>query len=392
MKRFIIPFIILVVLLGAGYLIQQNPPPIERGGPPPGPQTIVEVAPVSPRDYQINVNSYGTVQPRTQSVLVAQVSGQVVGVKPNFRPGGFFSQGDTLITIDPRDYEADVKIAEATLMDALQAEAQEVARSDQAKIDWARLGGANEKPSELVLRKPQLEASRARVKSARAGLTKSKLDFERTTVTAPFSGRVLSKMVDLGQVVATGSQLAEIYAADYVEVRLPIRNVDLAFVDLPEEKSTEAPLVMIRSKLGDEIQWQGQIIRTEGAIDQNARQLHVVAQIDDPFGTSNAIDRPLKIGEYVTAEIAGKTLKNAMVIPSNTIYQNSYVYIVEEGLLQRRDVEIKWQNGVDAVVSSGLAPNDLLVTTQLGQTISGTPVRIEGEKILSDHTPVGTTQ
>ena len=383
MKRIIIPLVILTVLVGAGSMILLNPPGMDRRGPPAGPQTVVEVTPVTAQDYQIAVNSYGTVQPRTQSILVAQVSGQIVSIRPDFRPGGFFVTGDHLVTIDPRDYEANVNIAEATLMDALQVQAQETARADQAQTDWTRLGDPLETPSELVLRKPQLEAAKARVSSARSGLTKSKLSLERTTVRAPFSGRVLRQLVDIGQVVTVGAQLAEVYATDYVEIRLPIRNADLAFVELPETQTVDAPTVVINSNLGGETTWQGVIIRTEGAIDEVARQLHIVAQINDPFGTEQAVERPLKIGEYVTAEIAGKKLHDVIVIPINTIYQNSYVYVVQDGLLQRRDIDIAWQNNIEAIIAAGLSKADALVTTPLGQITSGTPVRIAGEAIAN---------
>ena len=93
-----------------------------------------------------------------------------------------------------------------------------------------------------MLRKPQLQAAQARVISAESALTKAKLDLERTAVTAPFSGRVLQQLVDIGQVVGVGAQLAEVYATDYVEVRLPVRNADLAFVDLPEQFNTTKPI------------------------------------------------------------------------------------------------------------------------------------------------------
>jgi RND family efflux transporter MFP subunit len=383
MKKVIAPLVILAALVAAGVLILGNPPSSQRQGPPTGPQTVVEVMAVQPQRYEILINSYGTVQPRTQSVLVAQVSGQVVDIKANFRPGGFFQQGETLLTIDPRDYEADVQIAEASLMDALQAEAQERARAEQALTDWQRLGDGGEPPSDLVLRKPQLQAAQARVSSARSALTKAKLDLERTAITAPFSGRVLRQMVDVGQVVNPGNELGEVYATDYIEVRLPIRNADLAFMDLPEGEQGPHPEVVIHSDLGARLDWRGQIIRTEGAIDEVARQLHVVAQINDPFGMSTKVGRPLKIGEYVTAEIAGKTLPDVIVVPNNTIYQNSYVYLVEEGLLQRRAVEIAWQNGAESIVSSGLTAGAELVTTPLGQVTSGTRVRIAGQQVAN---------
>ncbi len=390
MKRFVAPIAILVVLLGAGVMILNNPPSTERRGPPTGPQTVVETTTVIPGAYQITVDSYGTVQPRTRSVLVAQVGGQIVSIKEDFRPGGYFAAGETLVTIDPRDYEADVRIAEATLMDALQVQAQEEARSEQALTDWDRLGDAGEKPSDLVLRIPQLEAAKARVSSARSALTKAKLDLERSAVTAPFAGRVLNKNVDVGQVVNPGTQLAEIYATDYVEIRLPVRNADLGFVDLPEEYTTVFPSVTVSSELGPPLVWQGRVIRTEGAIDEVARQLHVVAQINDPFGTESPVERPLKIGEYVTAKIAGKQLDNVVVIPNNTIYQNSYVYVVENGLLNRKDVEIAWQNGLESIISVGLNAGDTLVTTPLGQITSGTPVRIAGQPSKKEQTANNT--
>ncbi len=382
MVRRLAPVLILAVLAGTGLLLLANPPELERGGPPAGPQTVVETLNLEPRDYQVQVSSFGTVQPRTRSALVAQVRGQIVAVQPSFRPGGFFSAGDILVTIDRRDYEADVRIAEAALMDALQAEAQEAARAEQARHDWRRLGAAGEAPTDLVLRKPQLQAARARVISARSALAKAELDLERTQVRAPFDGRVLAQQVDVGQVVTVGAALAEVFATDYVEVRLPLRNADLAFVNLPETVGAAPLPVTLRSSLGESQSWRGQIVRTEGAIDETARQLHVVAQIDDPFGIAEtpaaavAGGRPLKIGEYVTAQVTGKRVPNALVIPSEAIYQNAYVYVVEQGRLQRRPVEIAWQNGVDSLVASGLAAGDALVMTPLGQVVSGTAVRV----------------
>ena len=373
MKRFL-PLLIFVVLAGVAMLLALNPPEAQRRGPPDGPQTVVDVVSITATDYQIKVSSYGNVAPRTQSLLVAQISGQITQINPNFRPGGFFKQDEELVTIDPRDYQANVDIAAATLMDALQAEAQERARSDQAKIDWDRLGNADEAPSDLVLRIPQLEAAKARVASARSNLKKAELNLERTRIRAPFDGRVLQQLVDVGQVVSAGSQLAEVYATDYVEVRLPIRNADLPFVDLPESPADTLPTVTLQSELGTMTQWRGQIVRTEGAIDAVSRQLHVVAQIAKPFNRS---DRPLKIGEYVTAVIDGRRLKSAIVIPIATIYQNSYVYVVEDNqYLLRREIDIAWQNGVEAVVSGGLSAGDTLVTTPLGQVTSGTRVRV----------------
>jgi RND family efflux transporter MFP subunit len=277
-----------------------------------------------------------------------------------------------------------VRIAGAILMDARQTLAEAEARTNQAREDWARLGNTGDAP-DLVLRIPQLEAAKARIISAESGLQKAELDLERTNIVAPFAGRILRKFVDLGQVVSPNTQLAEIYATDYVEIRLPLRNRDLPFINLPESyrfadvSHASSGRVEIRSDLGGEDSWDAVLVRTEGAIDETARQLHVIAQIDDPFGRGNEDQAPLKIGQYVTARLAGNTVGGALVIPNNTIYQGTYVYTVEDGILRRRDIEIDWQNDVEAIIGAGLSPGDVLVTTPLGQVTSGIRVSVVGE-------------
>lgn len=392
LRRRLLPAVILVALATVGLAILRNPPTLGQGGGAGGPRLQVETLRIVATDYPMRIQSYGTVAPRTQSMLVAQVGGQIQGIAPAFRPGGVFAQGDVLLNIDPRDYHANVQIAEAALMDAVQAEAQEAARAEQALTDWQRLGlGDGEPPSELVLRRPQLQAVRSRVASAQAALTKAKLNLERTAVRAPYDGRVLRKLVDVGQVVNGGAQLAEVYATDYVEIRLPVRNSDLPFIDLPEDERSAKPPVTVRSDLGGAGVWRGEIVRTEGAIDASSSQLHVVAQIDDPFDLNGRRhDRPLKIGQYVTAEIIGNLRPNSIVVPSDAIHQNAYAYVVEQGLLQRRAVAVAWRNDAEALIASGLQAGDALVTSSLGQVYSGTPVRVAGDAAPGRRRPVGS--
>ncbi|MFT7459336.1 MAG: multidrug efflux system membrane fusion protein [Planctomycetota bacterium] len=392
MKKFA-PLLILFVLGGIAYIVIRNPPEADRRDAPSGPQMTVDVMTLHKRPYQVKLQSYGTVQPRTQSMLVSQVAGEITSISDSLREGGFFEQGDELLSIDARDYLADVKIAEASLMDAKQALAEQKARSVQALEDWNRLGNKGQAP-DLVLRKPQLSAAQSRVISADSALEKSNLELERTRILAPYAGRVMDKMVDQGQVVGRNSQLAEVYAVDFVEIRLPLRNRDLAFIDLPEDyrferdDKNEGPLVTLYSDLAGRSDWQGRIVRTESAIDDNARQLHVVAQIDNPFGLEARGKTPLKIGQYVTAELMGSEVQDALVIPIRAIYQGTYVYIVIDEILHRRDINIAWQNEDDAIISGGLEEGDALVLTSLGQVTSGVRVSISNHTLSADQTAV----
>lgn len=354
--------------------------PISGENEIPEPVTLsVQTRVLKAEPFTVTAESYGTIRPKIQSILTAQITGEVIYLNPNVRDGGFFGKGDVLIEIDPSDYEANLQIANAALLDAEQGLAEAEARARQAEEDWGRLGD-NGEPPPLALRLPQLNAAQARLESAGAQLRKAELNLMRTRIVAPFDGRVLRKSIDIGQLASAGTPLVEVYATEAVEIRLPVRDRDLPYVLLPEPQAgpvgsagNEFP-VEIRSDLNGFAAWRARLIRTESAIDAAARQLHVIAEITDPFGPEYSHQAPLKILQYVTAGIPGKTIDEAIVIPNSAIYQGSYVYVAADDLLQRRNVEIGWQDEEVSLIGSGLESGDELVLTLLGQVISGTPI------------------
>lgn len=378
-RKFVLPVLVTALLGGAAAWILSNPPQANRRPAPKPVQLSVQTQQIVPQDFRITLDSYGRIRPRTQSTLLPQVSGEIVWINPNFRTGSFFEKDEPLLRIDRRDYEAQVASARSSLASARQKLAEEQAQADQAAQDWKRLGNRAAAPT-LVLRKPQLAAARAEVDSARAALNIAELNLARTEIRAPYTARILEKSVDIGQVVSSGTSLATLYAVDYVEVRLPLQNRDLKYIDLPEryrfdsDPPANLPDVTIVSDLVRTERWQGKVVLTEGAIDDSSRQLYVVAQIDDPYGKAAAGRVPLKVGQYVSAEIQGRTVNDALVIPNRAIYQGTYVYLVKDGLLQRADIQVDWQNDQQALITAGLQAGDELVVTPLGQVVSGTRV------------------
>jgi len=355
----LLPLVVLVAFILVAYTVTSFPPSAKKARTNNKPQLMVDVQTLLLRDVTLELSSYGTVKPRTQSMLLPQVSGQIMAISPNFQEGGFFKKGEVLVEIDNRDYQVEIKIAQATLFTAKQALSEEQARVEQALQDWKRLGNEEQAP-DLVLRKPQLLAAQANVLSAEAKLSKAELALERTRIKAPYDGRILNKYVDLGQVVSISNQLAEIYATDYVEIRLPLKNIDLPYIDLPENDKNNTlinqtyPQVSIFSEISVKQEWLGNIVRTEGAFDQNSQQLYVVAQVDDPYGISPRNNMPIKIGQYVSATIKGRTLNNVLAIPNSAIYQGSYVYLVKDNRLIRKELIIAWQNEEFSLITSGV--------------------------------------
>lgn len=380
-----LPVVIVAASLWAGRTIIANKPVADTV--PPG-ETPIPVAAtrVHPVDYRVVVRSEGAVRPRTESTLIPQVSGGIEEISASFREGGFFEAGELLVRIDPKDYELALATAEAQVAQAEPALEQELAQAKVVENDWKMLG--KEAPG-LGLRRPQIAAARAALLSARAQLERAREDLARTRIRAPYAGRVLEQAVDVGQFVSPGTVLARIYATDYVEIRLPLSNRQLGFVRLPERyRGDEGPLepgppVTLTATVGDTSwQWEGRVVRTEGAIDTASRQLFVVAQVDDPYGRRADGRPPLRIGQFVEAEIEGRVIEGAFVLPRGALREGTALLIVGgDGRLERRDVTVVWTDRRDAVVKAGLEPGEVVATTPLAIAAAGTLVAatIDGE-------------
>jgi RND family efflux transporter MFP subunit len=379
--RRLLPFILILIFGSATYYTMTHKPEVDKRSRQDASVIAVETLTVRAAPYRVMVDSFGRVEPHTQGQLISQVSGQITAVSPNFRDGGFFERDEVLVSVDPRDYQIHVEIATAELANAKVKYAEEQVLAKQAKKDRKNLINQGQL-SDFALHIPQMAAAKLDIAAAEAKLEQARLNVERTRIRAPYAGRVLNKSADIGDVISANAPLATIYATDQIEIRLPLKNSELPFVDLPEpQRRTKGgtgalPQVVIGNRIGNETQqWPATLVRTAGAIDAASQQLHVTARIDNPYAASMEARRPLKIGQYVTARIEGRLIPDALVIPNAAIYQGSYVYLFADGVLQRRDIDIAWQNRDEALIANGLKDGEQLVLTPLGQVSSGTPVK-----------------
>lgn len=389
MKRLlqiVLPLAILSVSAFVIYLIMASKEePERRRFQAPNPQVVVR--PLEERDFRITLHSQGEVRARTESSLIPEVRGRIVRVAQNFEEGAFFEEGDVLLEIDDRDYRAELTVAEAALAQAELTLSQESARYEQASRDWERLNpGAP--ASELTLREPQIRQARAAVASAKARVETAKLNLERTKVTAPYAGRILTKSVDVGQFVTTGNELARIYAVDYAEVRLPLTASQVSYLNLPSIYRGRDPVIEDGPKVtltstegGKSHSWEGRVVRSEGAVDSRTRQLFVIAQVVDPYGETVPGRPPLKVGTFVQAEIEGTVLQDVFVVPRKLFRENSFALVVADGQLERRQLDVVWENDQEIVVADGLSEGDLLCLTNVPYALEGYPVvaKLESE-------------
>lgn len=334
---------------------------------------------------QLWVTSEGTVRPETETVLVPEVSGMVTEVSPAWADGGFFRAGDMLLQIDLRDYHLALVRADAEVARAKLALVREEEEGAVARKEWESLGRIGE-PASLVLREPQLTEARAAVAAAEASQKRAALDLRRTAILAPYDGRMRQKSVDIGQYVSRGSQVARIYSVEKAEVRLPIPDRELAYMELPldyqgETHRTVGPEVHLSARFARrEFAWTGRIVRTEGEIDAESRRVHAVAEIEGPYtrGDDDPERPPLAVGLFVTARIRGRTLDGVVALPRHALRDGHRVLIVDsDSRLRFRQVEIVRTQGDEVIVGSGVEDGEVVCITSLEVVVDGMQVKAQ---------------
>ena len=341
----------------------------------------VRIMHVNPASERMVVHAQGTVSPRTEADLVPEVSGNVLWISPNLVAGGYFEEDEPLLRIDDRDYRYALERANAAVDRA-------VAENEFATFELQRLREMEARnlisPSDVETGMRAARVTEAALADARAALNQAELDLSRTELLAPFAGLVRSEQVDPGQFVSRGGAIARLYAVDYVEVRLPIADQQLAYLDIPpmqrgELDEANAPEVMLSANFaGQRYKWRGTIVRTEAEIDMRSRMVNAVARVqttDDAFNNPEYVPPP--VGLFVEAEIQGRSADNVVIVPRSVIRNANQVLVVDgDERLRFRTVSIARIYGDDAYIDGGLEKGERVCLTVLQAVIDGMRVEV----------------
>ena len=363
--------------------------------PPQEATPLVRVVEAQPMRWRFVVRSQGSVVPRNESELVPQVAGDVEWISPALASGGYVEAGEPLVRIEAADYRVALATARAAL-------ARAESEHKRAETEITRQRTLREKGVASQARIDDAEnvyrVAEASLAEARARVERAERDLERTTLRAPFQGRVRSERVDVGQFVNRGESIAVLYAVDYAEISLPVPDRELRFVDVPraraaadaEDAPVGAPLgpeVVLRAEFaGREQTWRGRIVRTAGEIDPQTRMVQLVARVTDPYHLESDGDEvPLAVGLFVAAEIQGREATDVFVLPrealrsSNPMDPNAEkeVHVVDaEGRLHIRPVDVLRTEAEVAVIDSGLSAGDRVSISRLQAVAEGMRVRV----------------
>ena len=355
--------VVISLLLG-----KMKPAPETKDLPDSAP--LVSTMTLESYDASFRINSQGTVRPRTETVLSAEISGAIVSISPKFVAGGVFRQGEELLRIDPTNYSVAVDRARAMLA--------------QRQIEF---DGAEKLRSQGYRAESEYASAAAALAAARADLVNAERNLERTRISLPYDGMVRSKEADLGQYVNPGTKLGVTFATDYAEVRLPLTDQDLGFIELPDAAaiaatgSADGPEVTLSAvQKGRQQTWQARIVRTEGVVDEKSRVTYAVARIRDPYGLAAepGSSVPLPIGTFVAADIAGVTVSDVVRIPRTALRANNQLMIVDDdNRLRISNVEILRADAQYAYLKSGALAGDRISLTTIESPLNGMLVRTD---------------
>lgn len=329
------------------------------------PDLLVAVLPLEVTSERFRIASQGTVQPKTKTVVSAEVSGSIVSISPKFVAGGVFEKNESLLRIDPSNYVTAVNRAKSLVT--------------QRQIEY---DGARKLRSQGYRAESEYASAAAALASASADLANAKRNLERTYIRLPYAGMVISKEADLGQFVNPGTVLGVTFATDVAEVRLPLTDKDLAFVKLPSASDLAnrtdvagAEVVLKATQKGKPIEWNAQIVRSEGVVDERSRVTYAVAQVSDPYRLHND-GVPLPVGTFVSAQISGSDVVDVIRIPRSALRGADQVLVVnDENQIEIRTVDVLRADARFAYVNGGVVEGERITTTAIEAPTNGMSVR-----------------
>ncbi|MEO0699482.1 MAG: efflux RND transporter periplasmic adaptor subunit [Pseudomonadota bacterium] len=369
---------VAVAIIGGGYFgfsyLGENREIVEAE-PAPRPETLVETAAFERHTAPLPIRGEGFVEPFRTVSLSAPTGGRIVSLHPAITNRATFSEGEILVEIDASAERAQIDQSRATI-------AASEARLELINTQLTRAqnllnanAGAQSTVDDLVGQRNELMAN---LQGQRASLAAAEVALENKIVRAPFDGAVQSKDAEIGNVVAGGGPIAQIYTDDRMEVSIAIRETDAALIP-GLFSGNPAPARVDIDFAGVTETWTGEIVRIDPALDPRTRTLTAtVALLDreDRETTFAAGAPPALINAFAKVEVAGIEPANAFAIPSTALRSGSQLWVMRGGTLAFHPARRLHVDGETSYVEvTDLEEGDRLVLTTLAAPQEGQAIR-----------------
>ncbi len=372
-----------VVIIAALKVLKPKTEKEETAQPP----LVVRTAPAIHKEQVVFSTFQGEVRAKTDIELVTQVTGKVTKVSDKFIEGGAFKAGETLLEIDDSDYIVALKSAQASVASAEVDLDVELATAATNKREWEELQGKPiEEANPLRLNKPQIDRAKARLDAAKAELAAARLNYNRTKISAPFDGRIMSKSAELGQFMSRGSSIGRVFATQTMEVRIPMTDVQISELGLnlgysARDEGTDGLPAAVTMLFGTEQQvWQGFVRSVDASIDSTTRLLFATVVVDQPFEQQPKQTVPLVPGLFVDVQLSSPQKLVGIEIPRTALRNGNQVYVYQDDKLRLKNVKTVYTSREMVILSederSDLKLGDSVITSPVPGAYEGMPIKL----------------
>lgn len=378
----------------------------------------VETQKVTIQDRRPTVLVYGQVETAANIDMRPLVSGEIINVNPNLSAGVRINKGDLLVEIDRFNYEGAVLEAKANLaqvegaireIDARLASETDQLQSSNEQLDLARADLARaqslsqsgtltkkqvddrmlivsqreqsvgQRRNNIIIAEAQREQQVANTDRLKWKLREADRKLENTKLFAPFGGIISNSNAEIGRSVSGSDVIATIYDDKSLEARFTLTNAQYGRMAIDSDQLIGRK-VTIDWTIGEtKYEYAGTINRIGATVAADRGGVEVVAVIDPADHAAQ-----LRPGAFVEITVPDKLYSASISVPETSIYDQSHIFVVVDGKLSRRDVDILAFDGSNAIVSSKadgtqINDGDQLLITRLTEANDGIPVQAPGK-------------
>jgi len=430
LKNNLFHILVCLLILGAGVfgmttLAGSKKPPDEAQSQELALQ--VEAIRMHPENAPIAITGYGEVHPLHVVAIAPEVAGTIVALHPRLDAGEIIPRGETLFKIDNRNYLAAAEEAYATVrqwentvkrlrkQSAMDRQRLKTLKRNRelARLEFQRLQNlyrnhkvgtrsgvdkieqvfntavdrVDQMNQTLELYPLQIKEVQSSLASAQARLDMAQINLTRCGVTVNFDARVKSVTLERGQYVTTGQQVLTLADDSMLEIQIPVDSRDarqwLQFNGRRGHGGTawfselEPVICRIRwTEDNDNHTWRGRLHRVVRFNPQTRTLTAAVRLSSDDAAGNGSGGLPLVEGMFCAVDIPGTTLGDVYSLPSWAVSYENTVYLVKDSRLKTIPVKVARVKGDTAIISDGLQPGDLVVSTRLADPLENTLLNV----------------
>jgi multidrug efflux system membrane fusion protein len=360
--------LLIAVIAGGGYFgwqkfVAERAAQTAQKAPAPKP-VPVKIATVEKADFPVYLTGLGTVQGFNTVLVRTRVDGQINKIA--FKEGQFVKEGDTLVEIDPRPFQA-------TLDQAKAKKQQDEANLANAQLDLQRFTRLGE-----FATKQQTDTQRAlvaqltaQIAADQAAIENAQTQLDYATVKAPISGIVGIRQVDVGNIVNAATQTGIVSIAQIEPITVIFTAPEDQLPEIQASLAVSPPKVIALSTDGKKELSTGTLALINNQVDTTSGTIRLKGVFDNK-------DHALWPGQSVSTRLLIKTLKDATVVPDDAVQHSNdglYAYTVSnENKAEFRKITVT--NSIDgrSVVDEGLSPGQQVITAGQYKVQPGTLV------------------